>query len=183
MAPAEKKVPERPEDILLVEILKSMLTCASPRSPGKNNEKPAARGEAEAEAGGDGVEARAPEARRHVCACGWILRNSDGVNYRPLADALPAPRSHRPEGLGAEPCAQRRHLNVQLLQPPLDRRLVPPRRRVPPAAGRQPRVLGVQPVLLLREAHELALERREARHRPPLQIVVHRERHAAVAVV
>ena len=40
VAPAEKKVPERPEDIPLVEILKSMLTCASPRSPGKNNEKP-----------------------------------------------------------------------------------------------------------------------------------------------
>ena len=43
VAPAEKKVPERPEDIPLVEILKSMLTCASPRSPGKNNEKPKPR--------------------------------------------------------------------------------------------------------------------------------------------
>ena len=43
VVPAEKKVPERPEDIPLVEILKSMLTCASPRSPGKNNEKPTPR--------------------------------------------------------------------------------------------------------------------------------------------
>ena len=43
MAPADKTPPERPEDIPLVEILKSMLTCASPRSPGKNNEKPKPR--------------------------------------------------------------------------------------------------------------------------------------------